>query len=73
MQWDLLEGPWELNKLYGWIMNAMKQDIRAITEHVPTKVFLSVLDYQIVIDFEDLHRLYCRQHLDVILITIWCL
>uniref|UniRef100_K3YYR0 Uncharacterized protein n=1 Tax=Setaria italica TaxID=4555 RepID=K3YYR0_SETIT len=36
-RWDLLEGPWELNKLHGWIMNAMKQGIRAITTHVPTK------------------------------------
>uniref|UniRef100_K3YYU5 Ubiquitin-like protease family profile domain-containing protein n=1 Tax=Setaria italica TaxID=4555 RepID=K3YYU5_SETIT len=39
--WDLLEAPWELNKLHGWIMNAMKQDIQAITAHVPTKVFLA--------------------------------
>uniref|UniRef100_K3Y2T5 Uncharacterized protein n=1 Tax=Setaria italica TaxID=4555 RepID=K3Y2T5_SETIT len=23
--WDLLEGPWELNNLHGWIMNAMKR------------------------------------------------
>uniref|UniRef100_K3ZD19 DUF8039 domain-containing protein n=1 Tax=Setaria italica TaxID=4555 RepID=K3ZD19_SETIT len=27
----------------------------------------------IVIDFEDLHRLYHQQHLDVNLITVWCL
>uniref|UniRef100_K4A2Y0 Uncharacterized protein n=1 Tax=Setaria italica TaxID=4555 RepID=K4A2Y0_SETIT len=46
-RWDLLEDPWELNKLHGWIMNAMKQGIRAITAHVPTKVFLGVLQYQI--------------------------
>ncbi|RCV21948.1 hypothetical protein SETIT_4G180300v2 [Setaria italica] len=72
-QWDLLKGPWELNKLHGWIMNAMKQGIRAITAHVPTKVFLCVLDYQIVIDFEDLHRLYHQEHLDVNLIFVWCL
>uniref|UniRef100_K3Y161 Ubiquitin-like protease family profile domain-containing protein n=1 Tax=Setaria italica TaxID=4555 RepID=K3Y161_SETIT len=36
-----------------------------ITVHVPTKAFLGVLPYHIVIDFEDLHRLYCRQCLDV--------
>uniref|UniRef100_K3YCE6 Ubiquitin-like protease family profile domain-containing protein n=1 Tax=Setaria italica TaxID=4555 RepID=K3YCE6_SETIT len=71
-QWDLLEGPWELNKLHGWIMNAMKQGIRVITARVPTKVFLGVLDYQIVIDFEDLHRLYYRQNHDMNLITVWC-
>uniref|UniRef100_K4AK02 Uncharacterized protein n=1 Tax=Setaria italica TaxID=4555 RepID=K4AK02_SETIT len=62
--WDLLDSPWELNKLHGWITKAIKQGIRAFTVHVPKKVFLSVLDYQIVIDFEDLHRLYHRQHLD---------
>ncbi|RCV06700.1 hypothetical protein SETIT_1G184200v2 [Setaria italica] len=73
-RWDLLEGPWEPNKLHGWIINAMKQGIQAITTHVPTKVFfLGVLSYRIVIDFEDLHRLYSRQHLDVNLISIWCL
>uniref|UniRef100_K3YD16 Ubiquitin-like protease family profile domain-containing protein n=1 Tax=Setaria italica TaxID=4555 RepID=K3YD16_SETIT len=72
-RWDLLEGTWELNKLHGWIMNAMKQGIRAITTHVPTKVFLGVLPYQIMIDFEDLHRLYRQQHLDVNLISFWCL
>uniref|UniRef100_K4AJF4 Ubiquitin-like protease family profile domain-containing protein n=1 Tax=Setaria italica TaxID=4555 RepID=K4AJF4_SETIT len=72
-RWDLLEGPWELNKLHEWIMNAMKQGIRGITAHVPTKVFLGVLPYHIVIDFEDLHRLYHRQHLDVNLISVWCL
>uniref|UniRef100_K3XQW6 DUF8039 domain-containing protein n=1 Tax=Setaria italica TaxID=4555 RepID=K3XQW6_SETIT len=54
-------------------MKAMKQGIRAITSCVPKKVFLGILDYQIVIDFEDLHRPYCRQHLDVNLITVWCL
>uniref|UniRef100_K3ZEQ7 Ubiquitin-like protease family profile domain-containing protein n=1 Tax=Setaria italica TaxID=4555 RepID=K3ZEQ7_SETIT len=68
-QWDLLEGSWELKKLHGWIMNAMKQGIQAITAHVPTKVFLGVLPYQIVIDFKDLHRLYHRQHLNVNLIS----
>uniref|UniRef100_K3XTQ0 Uncharacterized protein n=1 Tax=Setaria italica TaxID=4555 RepID=K3XTQ0_SETIT len=26
-RWDLLEGPWELNKLHVWIMNALKQGI----------------------------------------------
>uniref|UniRef100_K3ZZH3 Uncharacterized protein n=1 Tax=Setaria italica TaxID=4555 RepID=K3ZZH3_SETIT len=72
-RWDLLEGPWELNKLHGWIMKAMKQGIRAITARVSKKIFLGVLDYEIVIDFEDLHRLYRRQHLDVNLITVWCL
>ncbi|RCV17236.1 hypothetical protein SETIT_3G203700v2 [Setaria italica] len=72
-QWDLLEGSWELKKLHGWIMNAMKQGIQAITAHVPTKVFLGVLPYQIVIDFKDLHRLYHRQHLNVNLISVWCL
>uniref|UniRef100_K3YZ31 Ubiquitin-like protease family profile domain-containing protein n=1 Tax=Setaria italica TaxID=4555 RepID=K3YZ31_SETIT len=72
-RWDLLEGPWELNKLHGWIMNAMKQGIPVITTHVPTKVFLGVLPFQIVIDFEDLHRLYCQQCLDVNLISVWCL
>uniref|UniRef100_K3Z0W9 Ubiquitin-like protease family profile domain-containing protein n=1 Tax=Setaria italica TaxID=4555 RepID=K3Z0W9_SETIT len=72
-RWDLLEGPWELNKLHRWIMNVMKQGLRAITAHVPTKVFLGVLDYQIVFDFEDLHRLYRRQHLNMNLITVWCL
>uniref|UniRef100_K4A4Z7 Fe2OG dioxygenase domain-containing protein n=1 Tax=Setaria italica TaxID=4555 RepID=K4A4Z7_SETIT len=70
-QWEPLKGPWEL--MHGWIMNAMKQDIQAITAHVPTKVFLGVLPYQIVIDFEDLYRLYHRQHLDVNLISVWCL
>uniref|UniRef100_K3YM15 Uncharacterized protein n=1 Tax=Setaria italica TaxID=4555 RepID=K3YM15_SETIT len=70
---DLLEGSWELKKLHGWIMNAMKQGIQGITARVPTKVFLGVLDYLIIINFEDLHRLYHRQHLDVNLITVWCL
>uniref|UniRef100_K3ZMK8 Uncharacterized protein n=1 Tax=Setaria italica TaxID=4555 RepID=K3ZMK8_SETIT len=52
-------------------MNAMNQGIRAITAHVPTKVFLGVLPYQIVIDFKNLHRLHSRQDLDVNLISIW--
>uniref|UniRef100_K3YLQ7 Uncharacterized protein n=1 Tax=Setaria italica TaxID=4555 RepID=K3YLQ7_SETIT len=56
-------------ELHGWIMNAMKQGIRAIAVHVPTKVFLGILPYQNVIDFEDLHRLYHRQHLNVNLIS----
>ncbi|RCV11124.1 hypothetical protein SETIT_2G162300v2 [Setaria italica] len=72
-RWDLLDGPWELNKLHGWIMKAMKQGIRAITPRIPKKVFLGVLDYEIVIDFEDLHELYRHQHLDVNLNTVWCL
>uniref|UniRef100_K3YL97 Ubiquitin-like protease family profile domain-containing protein n=1 Tax=Setaria italica TaxID=4555 RepID=K3YL97_SETIT len=72
-RWDLLEGPWELNKMHGWIMNAMKQGIQEITAHVPSKIFLGVLLYQIVIDFEDLHRLCHRQHLNVNLISVWCL
>ncbi|RCV31470.1 hypothetical protein SETIT_6G180100v2 [Setaria italica] len=66
----------EVNKflnLHGWIMKAMKQDIRAITTRISKKVFLGILDYEIVIDFEDLHRLYCHQDLDVNLITVWCL
>uniref|UniRef100_K3XQZ5 Uncharacterized protein n=1 Tax=Setaria italica TaxID=4555 RepID=K3XQZ5_SETIT len=62
-QWDLLEGQWELNKQHGWIINAMNQGIRAITMHVPTKVFLGVLPYQIVIDFENLHILYLHINL----------
>ncbi|RCV25321.1 hypothetical protein SETIT_5G157100v2 [Setaria italica] len=72
-QWDLLKGPRELNKLHGWIMNAMKQGIRAIAAHAPTKIFLDILPYQIVIDFEDFHKLYHRQHLDVNLISVWYL
>uniref|UniRef100_K3ZM71 Uncharacterized protein n=1 Tax=Setaria italica TaxID=4555 RepID=K3ZM71_SETIT len=68
-RWDLLEGPWKLNKLHGWVMTPMKQGIRAITARVPKKIFLGVLDYEIVIDFENLHRLYCHQHLDANLVT----
>uniref|UniRef100_K3XQ63 Uncharacterized protein n=1 Tax=Setaria italica TaxID=4555 RepID=K3XQ63_SETIT len=71
--WDLLVGPWELNKLHGWIMNAIKQGFRVITTHVPTKVFLGILPYQIVIGFKDLHRLYRQQHLNINLISVWCL
>uniref|UniRef100_K3ZV78 Ubiquitin-like protease family profile domain-containing protein n=1 Tax=Setaria italica TaxID=4555 RepID=K3ZV78_SETIT len=67
---DLLEGSWELHKLHGWIMNAMKQGIQEITAHVPTKVFLGILPYQIVINFEGWHRLYHRQHLDMNLILM---
>ncbi|RCV32902.1 hypothetical protein SETIT_7G040100v2 [Setaria italica] len=71
--WDLLEGPWELNKVHGWIMDAIKQGIRAITARIPKKVFLGTLDYEIVIDFEDLYRLYHHQHLYIQLIQTWCL
>uniref|UniRef100_K3XQP9 Uncharacterized protein n=1 Tax=Setaria italica TaxID=4555 RepID=K3XQP9_SETIT len=72
-RWDLLDGPWELNKLHGWIIAVMKQGIRAITTRIPKKVFLGARDYEIVIDFEDLHKIYRHQHLDVQLITVWCL
>uniref|UniRef100_K3ZMM1 Uncharacterized protein n=1 Tax=Setaria italica TaxID=4555 RepID=K3ZMM1_SETIT len=70
---DDIQGPWKLNKLHGWVMTPMKQGIRAIFARVPKKVFLGVLDYEIVIDFENLHRLYRHQHLDANLVTVWCL
>uniref|UniRef100_K4AIS9 DUF8039 domain-containing protein n=1 Tax=Setaria italica TaxID=4555 RepID=K4AIS9_SETIT len=46
-RWDLLEDPWELNKLHGWIMDAMKQGIRAITARIPKKAFLGACYYEI--------------------------
>uniref|UniRef100_K3YDU7 Ubiquitin-like protease family profile domain-containing protein n=1 Tax=Setaria italica TaxID=4555 RepID=K3YDU7_SETIT len=61
---NLVEGPWELSKLHGWIMDTMKQGIRSITSLIPKKVFLGAEDYLLVIDFKDLWRLYRHQQLD---------
>jgi len=71
--WDLEEMPWELRKFHSWIMKAMKKGITAITGSVPNTVFLNPRSHQVVIDFEDLHRLYRRQHMDVNLVRVWCL
>ena len=70
---DLQLSPWELVKFRGWIMKAMKQEIKEITAMVPPSIFNNLVPHQIVIDFEDLHRLYRRRHMDVNLITVFCL
>ncbi|RLN43288.1 hypothetical protein C2845_PM01G45280 [Panicum miliaceum] len=54
-------------------MKAMKQGITAITAMVPPSVFNNPVPHEIVIDFEDLHRLYRQQHMDVNLITVFCI
>ncbi|RLM80755.1 hypothetical protein C2845_PM12G13290 [Panicum miliaceum] len=54
-------------------MKAMKEGITAITAMVPPSVFNNPIPHEIVIDFEDLHRLYRLQHMDVNLITVFCM
>ncbi|KAG2538935.1 hypothetical protein PVAP13_9NG369900 [Panicum virgatum] len=57
---DLQLSPWELIKFHAWIMKVMKHGIKEITAMVPPFVFNNPVPHQIVIDFEDLHRLYRR-------------
>ncbi|RLM64389.1 hypothetical protein C2845_PM16G01600 [Panicum miliaceum] len=40
---------------------------------VPPSVFNNPVPHEIVIDFEDLHRLYRQEHMDVNLITVFCM
>jgi len=70
---DLQLSPWELIKFHAWIMKVMKHGIKEITAMVLPSVFNNPVLHQIVIDFEDLHRLYRRRHMDVNLITVFCL
>ncbi|CAO2198211.1 unnamed protein product [Urochloa humidicola] len=70
---DLHLGPGELVKFHAWIMNAMKKGITAITAMVPPEVFYNPNRYELAVAFDDLHALYHRKHLDVNLITVWCL
>ncbi|KAG2547045.1 hypothetical protein PVAP13_9KG144300 [Panicum virgatum] len=70
---DLQLSPWELIKFHAWIMKAMKHGIKEITAMVPPSIFNNPVPHQIVIDFEDLHRLYRRRHMDVNLVTVFCL
>ena len=70
---DLQLSPWELIKFHAWIMKVMKHGIKEITAMVLPSVFNNPVPHQIVIDFEDLHRLYRRQHMDVNLIFVFCL
>jgi hypothetical protein len=57
-RWQLNEGPSELMRLHTWIMHAMQQGIHTITAKV-------------AIDFPDLHAMFCRDKLDINLVTIW--
>ncbi|CAN6356491.1 unnamed protein product [Urochloa humidicola] len=70
---DLHLGPCELVDFHAWIMKAMKKGITAITAMIPREVFHNPRLHQLVIDFDDLHALYRRKHLDVNLITVWSL
>ncbi|RLM93752.1 hypothetical protein C2845_PM08G20190 [Panicum miliaceum] len=70
---DLQLRPWELVKFHGWIMKAMKEGITTMTAMVPPSVFNNPIPHEIVIDFEDLHRLYRLQHMDINLITVFCM
>ncbi|CAN6210696.1 unnamed protein product [Urochloa humidicola] len=70
---DLQLGPCELAKFHAWIMKVMKKGIKTITAMIPPEVFHNPNPYQLVIDFDDLHALYRRKHLDVNLVTVWCL
>ena len=70
---DLQLSPWELIKFHAWIMKAMKHGIKEIIAMVPPSIFNNLVPHQIVIDFEDIHRLYRRRHMDVNLVTVFCL
>ncbi|OEL37663.1 hypothetical protein BAE44_0001318, partial [Dichanthelium oligosanthes] len=54
--WDLVEGPYEINKFHSWIMKAMKLGFGVVTANVPKTVYGHL--HKLVIDFEDLHALY---------------
>ncbi|OEL38114.1 hypothetical protein BAE44_0000867, partial [Dichanthelium oligosanthes] len=71
-QWDLVEGPWEMNKLHACIMRAMKKSLRVITARVANNAYISLL-HHVVTDFEDLDGLYRQERLDMALLSMWCM
>jgi hypothetical protein len=70
-RWQLNKGPSELMRLHTWIMHAMQQGIHTITANDPKWVFNSSLEWKVAIDLPDLHAMFCRDKLDINLITIW--
>ena len=69
---ELQEGPWEMRRFHEWYMRACHAGFSIITASIPANVYLNGDSY-LMVDFKDMHALFCRNKLDVNFISAWCL
>ena len=67
---ELQEGPWEMRRFHEWYMRACCAGFSLITASVPANVFLSEDSY-LMVDFRDMNALFCREKLDINIISVW--
>ena len=66
---QLQDGSWEMRRFHEWYMRACHVGFSIITANVPANIFLS-RDSYLMVDFKDMHALFCRDKLDINLISL---
>nr|AAP52486.2 transposon protein, putative, CACTA, En/Spm sub-class [Oryza sativa Japonica Group] len=70
-EWALNEGPWEMERLHTFYMQASKKGLGNITARSPVDCFGE--ESYVWLDFSDLHAIYRRDKMDVNYVSVWCM